>query len=89
MTSKNRTRAEVVADFNLTRDRHHGRVAEAAALMNMTPSALDRALFRAKAAGVDVDFVSYTRPNKNRKRTPVTDVVEATPTYNPESLAAS
>lgn len=48
-----RTNAEVVADYELLRTARMGR-REAAAQMGMTFDALDRALLRARAAGVPV-----------------------------------
>lgn len=65
---QHRSRDEVVSLFNETYSRHGGRVDQAAAILGMSPSSLDRALFRAKKDGVEVTFISYTRPGKNKKR---------------------
>ena len=56
MRAPQRRRAEVLADFEGTRDQHRGHVSIAAPLLGMSKAALARALYRAKAAGVDVRF---------------------------------
>lgn len=49
-------RAELVAEFRHTWDRHHGSVVIAAGILDMTPMALSRALYRARKAGVQLRF---------------------------------
>ena len=71
-----RKRADVIREFNESWDDHHGHVAVAAPLMGMSVSALDRALFRAKAAGVEIKFTAYTRPGTHRKRTSITEMTD-------------
>jgi len=53
-----RDRQQVVEDFLDTWDHHGGRVDIAAHRLNMTISALDRALHRAKREGAEIEFIS-------------------------------
>jgi hypothetical protein len=50
------TRADLVAEFEHTRPRHHGVVSVAAPIFGMTAKALAKALYRARAAGHVVAF---------------------------------
>ena len=44
-------RQELIEEFEHTRDRHHGSITIAARILNMTPDALSRRLYRYKADG--------------------------------------
>lgn len=52
---------ELVDEFEWTRPRHKGSVATAAPILSMRADTLARALQRAKAAGLAVDFTDDTK----------------------------
>ena len=58
------TREELITEYQWTWPRHHGVISVAAEILGMTPSALARALSRAKRDGALVEFVD----DHNRKQ---------------------
>ncbi len=55
---------DVLEDFQDTRDSHLGDVSAAAMRLDMTPAALAAALYRARAAGVDVVFHTASKAGR-------------------------
>jgi hypothetical protein len=53
--------ADFLAEFEWTRPRHHGKVTEAAKVFDLTPSAINQRLRRAKRSGADVTFIDDTK----------------------------
>ena len=57
MTTRQRmSNEELVAEFEWTRPRHGGDITVAAAIFGMTPEGIERALYRARKRGVEVEF---------------------------------
>lgn len=63
------SRKQVLEEFERNRYLHDGDVVKAARLLDMSPAALDRALYRAKKDGIEITFKPYSRP----RRTPISD----------------
>lgn len=76
--STQRKRSDVIRQFEDTRSIHNGDVSKAAEVMGMSPSALDRALYRAKKAGWEGEFKCLSK--KSRK--------EITVVFEPEHEGA-
>lgn len=58
------SREEMLRIFEDTRPIHHGKIDQAAPILGMTEESLERALYRARKAGVDVAFTAYSRRTK-------------------------
>jgi len=54
-------RQELIEEFEHTWDRHHGSITIAARILNMTPDALSRRLYRYKADGWQGQFRDDTK----------------------------
>lgn len=65
-----RLRADVLDDFNWTQADHGGVISVAADRLGMSPAALSRALYRARADGVAVTFIDDVWQAMNRSRLP-------------------
>lgn len=61
-------REDVVAEFLHTWDRHGGKVSIAAGILEMTPVALSRALYRARKDGVDLRFLNDVKAWNNSQK---------------------
>lgn len=57
------TAQEFVAEFRHTWPRHEGYVSRAARVLDMTPAALVRRLYRYKRQGLRVEFIDDTKAN--------------------------
>ena len=66
--SSGRLRAEVLADFFWTYAEHGGIVSLASDRLGMSPAALSRALYRARADGFGVTFTDDVWQAMNRSR---------------------
>lgn len=57
MSTRHMSTAEFIAEFQWTWVRHGGRVSLAAEVFQARPDAIARRLARAKAKGIDVNFI--------------------------------
>jgi ABC-type molybdate transport system permease subunit len=60
-------RALVVSEFRHTYGRHGGRITVAAPILGMTPTALSRALYRARKDGERVEFFDDVKVWRNQR----------------------
>lgn len=56
ITRKRMSNDELVAEFEWTRPRHGGDITVAAGIFGMTAEGIERALYRARKRGIDVQF---------------------------------